>query len=358
MSAAESDRRRQPIIETEVDLRHRRDLLEIDATSLETLASCHDIVAEEIGAIADAFYREQLAIPEVAELIGEPTILARLQSAHRAYILELFAGRCDASYVERRVHIGQVHRYLGVEPKYYLSAMRLLRDLIGERLGERLADQPEFRTQVLASLDRLLTFDTTLVMDTYIDSLVSEVETAGRQLEEHAADLERKVIRRTAQLEELVRRDSLTALYNSRALRELLHRDLARARRRRQPLSLVYFDLDGFKQVNDTAGHQAGDEVLRTVGEILRQTCRLEDIPCRYGGDEFCVVVADADLDRAEAFCHRLIAAFKEHHADLSFSLGIAQAGPEQYDTVEQFIARADKLMYEAKQEPGFQIRR
>ena len=358
MNPAGSDHRSQPAVDSAAGLRHRLDLVGVDTDAMETLASCHDIVVEEVDTITAAFYREQLAIPEVAALIGKPGTMARLQQAQRAYILELFAGRYDVSYVERRLQIGHVHRYMGVEPMYYLSAMRLLRELIGERLGERLANQPEFLTRVLASLDRLLAFETTLVMDTYIDSLVNEVEAAGRQLEDHAADLERKVIRRTAQLEELVRRDPLTELYNSRALRELLHRDLARARRRRQPLSLVYFDLDGFKQVNDTAGHQAGDAVLRTVGDILRQTCRLEDIPCRHGGDEFCVVLADADLDRAEAFCHRLIAAFTERHPDLSFSLGIVQAGPERYDTVDQLIDRADKLMYAAKREPGFQIRR
>ena len=362
MSLVPSDRHgppnHEPAVYGDAELQHRRRLLGIDAGVMETLASCRDLAAEEVDAITGAFYRQQLAIPEVAALIDDPAILARLGQAQRTYILDLFAGSYDASYVERRLQIGVVHRYIGVEPKYYLSAMHLLRDLLGEHLGNRLVDRPELRTRLLAALDRLLAFDTTLVMDTYIDSLVSEVETARRQIEDHAADLERKVIRRTAQLEELVRRDPLTELYNSRALRELLHRELARARRRRQPVSLVYFDLDGFKQVNDTAGHRAGDEVLRSVGDILRQTCRLEDIPCRYGGDEFCVVLAQADLDHAEAFCRRLIAAFTGRQADLSFSLGIAQAGPEQYDTVERFIDRADKLMYEAKQAPGFQIRR
>jgi diguanylate cyclase (GGDEF)-like protein len=203
----------------------------------------------------------------------------------------------------------------------------------------------------------MLAFDTAIVMDTYIDSLVGQVETARRQLEDYVADLERIVARRTKQLEELARRDSLTGLYNARALRELLARDLAMARRRGRPLSLVYFDVDDFKSINDTEGHRAGDAVLADVGEVLALSCRLEDIPCRYGGDEFCVVAVDADLEQARHLSERIVESFAALRPDVTFSMGIAQTGPETYDDLDTLIERADRKMYEAKQEPGFQIR-
>ncbi len=338
------------------EIERRRLLLGVDADVVDTLATCRNLVEPAVEDIIERFYRKQLAVPEVAALISRPETLGRLKVAVGQYVLELFGGRCDVAYVDNRLVIGEVHRRIGVEPKYYLAAMRQLRELLGEYLLEQLATDPGRQYRVLMALDRMLAFDTALVMDTYIGSLVGEVEAARQQLEVYAGELERTVAQRTKQLEDLARRDPLTGLYNSRALGELLARDLAHARRRRRPVSVIYFDLDDFKQINDTAGHREGDAVLVDVGEVLASVCRLEDIPCRHGGDEFCVVAMDADLDQAEALCRRLIKAFSARRSGVTFSMGIAQTGPDIYDDPDDLLHRADQMMYRAKKDPGFQI--
>jgi diguanylate cyclase (GGDEF)-like protein len=90
------------------------------------------------------------------------------------------------------------------------------------------------------------------------------------------------------------RRDRLTRLWNARYLHERLEQEIARCRRYGRPFALLVLDLDGFKAVNDTAGHQAGDAVLQAVGRALRQGCRETDFPARLGGDEFAVILPEA----------------------------------------------------------------
>ena len=108
-----------------------------------------------------------------------------------------------------------------------------------------------------------------------------------------------------AQLSEQAVRDPLTGLYNRRFFDESLAQNIEAARRYRRELSLVLFDLDGFKQVNDTCGHQAGDEVLKTFARLLQETSRKADIVCRIGGDEFAVILPETGLSNVWKFTER-----------------------------------------------------
>ena len=107
-------------------------------------------------------------------------------------------------------------------------------------------------------------------------------------------------------LQELAVRDSLTGLYNRRYLDETLEREVSRARREGNPLSLVMLDIDYFKRVNDTYGHQVGDEALRMLAKTLLSDVRTEDVACRYGGEEFLILLPNMPLEtaiqRAEAW--------------------------------------------------------
>jgi diguanylate cyclase (GGDEF)-like protein len=155
-------------------------------------------------------------------------------------------------------------------------------------------------------------------------------------------------------------RDPLTGCYNRRHLNAaLLDGEFARARRYRLDLSLVMCDLDGFKAINDTYGHQAGDELLRSFAHLLQTMTRdAVDTVVRYGGEEFLVILPKTRLDGAIELAERIRAAFAAQRIDCggttlattaSFGVVGAGFGPGQSVTPQGLIAVADELMYEAK---------
>lgn len=158
-------------------------------------------------------------------------------------------------------------------------------------------------------------------------------------------------------LQELAVRDGLTALYNRRYLDETLEREVSRARREGNPLSLVMLDIDHFKRVNDTYGHQAGDEVLRVLAATLMADIRTEDIACRYGGEEFLILLPGMPLasamERAERWRSSVEGLSIAHgHLAIGFtiSLGVA-AYPEHGKTPDDLTRCADQALYRAKHE-------
>jgi len=249
-----------------------------------------------------------------------------------------------------------VHKRIGVEPKLYLSAVLTLKNVVISKLSSALERQ-EVLIPTLMALDKLLYFDTTLVFDTYIGSLVGEIEAAKNRTEIYAASLEEKVAERTKQLEEQARLDPLTNIYNQRAMHEFLRREISFARRRKNKLSLIYFDIDGFKKINDQYGHIKGDEVLRSLGEFMTQSIRETDVPCRYGGDEFCIILSECDIECAKGVCEKIINRFSDKYSSYFLSMGISETGADIYCNGNELIALADKKMYLAKEEDGFQIR-
>ena len=175
---------------------------------------------------------------------------------------------------------------------------------------------------------------------------------------------EREVQALNDRLAELAVRDPLTGLYNRRFMEASLERELVAAARNNTPLSVVMGDIDHFKSVNDTHGHQAGDEVLQTVGSVLRQLCRKSDIACRYGGEEFLIVfpnmpvglAADwAERARQTVSAARVAAGSGELHITASF--GVA-GFPAQGKTLQEVIGAADAALYSAKAGGRDQVRR
>lgn len=158
-------------------------------------------------------------------------------------------------------------------------------------------------------------------------------------------------------LQELAVRDSLTGLYNRRYLDETLEREVSRARREGIPLSLVMLDIDYFKRVNDTYGHQVGDEVLRTLAATLSADIRAEDVACRYGGEEFLILLPNMPLSnamqRAEAWrsaVERLSIAHGNFRLTFTISLGVS-AYPDHGKTPDELTRCADQALYKAKRD-------
>jgi diguanylate cyclase (GGDEF)-like protein/PAS domain S-box-containing protein len=152
-------------------------------------------------------------------------------------------------------------------------------------------------------------------------------------------------------------RDPLTGMYNRRYMEESLERELRRAARHGTPLGVMMLDLDHFKRFNDTFGHAAGDVVLREVGHLLQHYLRGEDIACRYGGEEFTLILIDAPLSvvvqRANQIREAVKALTISHHGQslgiASISLGVAMF-PEHGLTSEKLVRSADAALYRAKE--------
>jgi len=164
-------------------------------------------------------------------------------------------------------------------------------------------------------------------------------------------------------LEQQSIRDPLTNLFNRHFMEVALERELSLAARRQTMLAVLMLDVDHFKEFNDTHGHAAGDTVLQAVAEVCRNTVRTEDVACRYGGEEFTIILPDIT---PEAACQRAnsiraaVAALrvsdgKESYGDVTMSIGIALY-PESGTSSEALLRRADQALYRAKQQGRDQV--
>lgn len=338
----------------DIEIARRKELLDINHEEVRLLKECKPIIEAELDPIINAFQQQQVTVPEVALLIGDSDTLDRLNQVQRTYIIDLFSGFYDEHYVNNRLRIGKVHKRIGLEPKLYMAAVRNLKEFLMIALGDHIHD-PKQLLAVERALEKVIFFDITLVFDTYIRSLVGEIESAKDRAEMYARSLEAKVADRTQQLADLARRDPLTNLYNQRSLHEFLRRDLQQAKRSGGIISLAYFDIDDFKQINDSHGHQAGNEVLSAVAASMREVLRETDVPCRFGGDEFCIILP-CNIEEAREVCSRMYRRFAKNYPDISLSVGLAQAGPRDYPDPESLINLSDQKMYESKAQEGFYI--
>ena len=336
----------------DAEIAYRMELLDFTQDDVRQLLKCRRLVHRHIESIVDKFYVKLTSDKEISVIIGDAETLQRLRVAQTQYILDLFEGFYDLEYVNNRLRIGAVHKRIGVEPKYYLSAVQTLKAILCEVIRQNVSKGIDINP-IFNALDKLLSFDTQLVVDTYIRSLISEVEASKYQVERYAQGLAEKVAQRTKELRDLSSRDSLTNLFNRRAFSEHMRRYIANAKRQGLILSIVYFDVDNFKAINDTKGHLVGDDVLASLGEILQEISREVDVPCRYGGDEFCVLLPGASSHDAKNYAARLISRFIQLYPEDTLSLGISSMGPNAFNTAQELINQADRAMYTAKKNAG-----
>lgn len=182
---------------------------------------------------------------------------------------------------------------------------------------------------------------------------------------QHLSDIAAVCLENAVNRSRLVRSgitDVLTGLYNRRYLQHRLNDELARARRERRPLACVMLDVDLFKPINDQWGHPAGDKVLAQIAHVIREECRESDIPVRYGGEEFAVLLPGAGVEEARQVAERIRAAVEAsefvlpggHALRLTISAGVScaaagQAEEELKPRGDRLIAEADVQLYRAK---------
>jgi diguanylate cyclase (GGDEF)-like protein len=185
-----------------------------------------------------------------------------------------------------------------------------------------------------------------------VSRLKSELEDSYRQI----GKLKIELIQMQKLLERLTITDSLTGLYNRRFFSDKVNYEYFRAKRYKQPLSLLFGDLDNFKKVNDVYGHQVGDEVLRAVSKLIRDNIRNVDIAVRYGGEEIAIILPNTDLPGAKLVAERLrevIALnkikFYEKEVSITISFGVNTLNGEADISLQEMIKKADDALYTAK---------
>jgi diguanylate cyclase (GGDEF)-like protein len=186
-----------------------------------------------------------------------------------------------------------------------------------------------------------------------------ELNQVGREFDEMAETLQRQDLelkKAMQELQEQAMTDPLTGLHNTRYLRELLPREMLRAKRKDSPLAAIMIDVDHFRRINDSLGHEAGDGVLKELGALFKKSIRGSDIACRYGGEEFAIILADATSEGARRRAEDIRAAVKRlelHHGGksiggLTVSLGVALF-PYHADQATTLLRKADEALYQAK---------
>lgn len=164
----------------------------------------------------------------------------------------------------------------------------------------------------------------------------------------HVYEVKRETM--VTRLHELATRDPLTGLLNRRTLIETLNRVLYRAKRRLEPVTFVYIDINEFKLINDTQGHNRGDHILLTVVQAINSGTRLEDFVFRLGGDEFCIILTNCTESQAkDIYTRRIASEIHKLEEELSLSVGYVQADPNYELSPEELIQQADQKMYDAK---------
>jgi len=326
---------------TQIEISDRLNILGLNKENFEILYNNKHLIEQNINFIIEEFYIKQTENDDIAQLIGDFDTLKKLKNAQHGYILELFSGCYDQNYVNNRLRIGMVHKRIGVDPKLYMTAMSDLKYILNNVLKQS-SDNIEC---LLESLDKLLTFDSSLVIDTYIDSLLNDVLSSKSKLEVYAKNLEEKSI----ELERLTQLDSMTHLFNRRSMEKFITRELKVAKRRNTNLALAYFDIDDFKKINDQEGHNKGDQVILYFSNLLLNNIREVDIPCRAGGDEFCLVFPECNKLNAELICKKILTKFTKKYPKYTISVGISQTDQEYANNEYDLINIADQNMYKDK---------
>jgi len=284
------------------------------------LQTFEPILGGHIDAILDEFYQGLINFSETRDLFHSPEHLQHARAMQRRHWMDwVFAARFEADYIRSVTAIGRAHERIGLRPKWYIEAYAQILTAVSRVVLTTYADDPDRQIQTLAAVQKAVFLDMGLVIEVYIEAVFT---------------------------------DPLTGLGNRRFLDNRLEEELRRAERHHRPLTVVFFDIDHFKQVNDTYGHPVGDKALVLVAQTLRHGIRREDKVARYGGEEFVTLLPETDPAEAFILTERLrdaVAAVVlpelDHPITVSAGVAVHVAG----ESATSLLARADLALYMAK---------
>ncbi|UCG77949.1 MAG: diguanylate cyclase [Nitrospirota bacterium] len=199
--------------------------------------------------------------------------------------------------------------------------------------------------------------------DDYLSKPYNEVELNARiyaslrtkSLQDELKEKNRQLEGLLARVEYLAITDPLTDLYNRRRFETVIEKEFKKSKRYNTPLSCLVMDIDKFKDINDSYGHQVGDKVLKEIGQIIKECIREVDTPARWGGEEFIVLCSQTKKEDSIHLANRIATAMNDHQfsgvsgSDVTLSIGIAGIPNGDIDSHEKLIHQADLAMYDAK---------
>lgn len=301
------------------------------------------VIRPNVDAIVDSFYDALVGIEVFNDIVSKHSDAARLKETQRHYLLGMGVDFGKPQYFEERLRIGSVHQNIGVPQSLYQCTFRLLQCLLIQYIPrETRSDESSF-DEMIQFILKITALDMSLAVECYCASKVFGLE---KSLESACGERER--------FHHLAVTDSLTELHNHSYSRRCLTESLRRARADGSPLCVIMADLDHFKEINDRYGHLVGDQVLRIAAARMTSGARAGDEICRYGGEEFLLILQNTDIREGTDVAERVRTRInsdamhgKDAEINVSLSLGIAQA--RESDNVDSLIERADAALYSAK---------
>jgi diguanylate cyclase (GGDEF)-like protein len=320
----------------------RLNFLALNEASHATARCLHDeVIVPNVGQIIAKFYEMLLFHPESRRLLTTGEIIERLKQTQQQYLLSLGMAFDSQSYFEGRLHIGLTHAKVGIPLNVYQLAYRCLTQLILDAIPASMGLEQQ-RTLVSFVL-KITTLDMTLATETYHGSLMASLEDEVKRMYSRVGELHLKAST-----------DSLTGLLNRENSFYLLQQAIYRAVEAGRPLSVAMADLDHFKRINDNYGHMVGDSVLQETAARILASVRDPDIVGRYGGEEFLVILSDADIATARRIAERIRKRIADTpinvqgtRIEITISLGLASL--QEGDDLNTLLKRADEALYAAK---------
>ena len=303
----------------------------------------HDVILPYFSGIISQFFDEMLRNDEVNKVLVDDNITKQVKHTVTTFLLSLGSGFDSAKYFEHRLHVGLAHRGVNLSLSLYLCAYRALTQSIINHIPVSLKQDQTQYEKLVEFLYKINALDMTLAIETYHHSHVQDLQESIGGMEIRQQELQKQAIT-----------DSLTGMVNHDFIFKKLGEMLDQHRAHKQPLCVIMADIDFFKKVNDSHGHQAGDFVLVDVAKRIKSSLRDMDMVGRYGGEEFLLVLQKTPLDTAIRIAERIRLKIADHPVNLkdlilhvTMSMGVAFANPD--DDVESLVKRADNVLYEAK---------
>lgn len=303
-----------------------------------------EVIAPNVTSIIDRFYETLLFHAESRKWLVDGDVIQRLKRTQSRYLLGLGIAFDTEAYFEERLRIGVVHASIGLPLSTYQGAYANLIEYIMDAIPASLREDHEDYLALTKFIVKIALLDVTLATETYHYSNMSNLED-----EVKLAQSREKMFQSQAET------DSLTGLHNRKQAFVLLDEAIRNARLNSGGLCLLMLDLDHFKKINDTYGHQAGDEVLRQTGAGIAKSLRSPDIAGRYGGEEFIVGMVDITQEAAAQVAERIRSciadlpiAIRDEVIHVTASIGLAYLNKN--DDLQSLVKRTDAALYAAKE--------